>query len=68
VLAAIDRQTIRVGRLGVLHVRPGFYIYVGSALGPGGSQRASDGTPGARRTVRSAVAAVGWLAPDGIRR
>ena len=25
-----------IGRLGVLRVRPGFYVYVGSALGPGG--------------------------------
>ena len=26
---------IVVGRLGVLAVQPGFYVYVGSALGPG---------------------------------
>lgn len=25
-----------MGRLGILDVRPGFYVYVGSALGPGG--------------------------------
>ena len=36
VLAAIDRQTIQVGRLGAFDVRPGFYVYVASALGPGG--------------------------------
>jgi Uri superfamily endonuclease len=36
VLAATKRQTISVGRLGILDVRPGFYVYVGSALGPGG--------------------------------
>lgn len=28
-----------VGRLGILHVQPGFYIYVGSAFGPGGLAR-----------------------------
>ena len=30
------RLEIVVGRLGVLAVQPGFYVYVGSALGPGG--------------------------------
>ena len=36
VLAAAKRRTICVGRLGTFDVRPGFYVYVGSALGPGG--------------------------------
>ena len=27
---------IRIGRLGELLTRPGFYVYVGSAFGPGG--------------------------------
>jgi Uri superfamily endonuclease len=27
---------LRIGRLGVIRARPGFYVYVGSALGPGG--------------------------------
>lgn len=34
-LAGAD-TTVQVGRLGPLHVQPGFYIYVGSAFGPGG--------------------------------
>lgn len=29
-------RTVDVGRLGSLNVRPGWYVYVGSALGPGG--------------------------------
>lgn len=29
-------QLVSIGRLGQLHVRPGFYVYVGSAFGPGG--------------------------------
>ena len=29
-------RTVDVGRLGSLEVRPGWYVYVGSALGPGG--------------------------------
>jgi len=29
-------QWIQVGKLGRLHVRPGCYVYVGSAFGPGG--------------------------------
>jgi Uri superfamily endonuclease len=36
VLAAVKRQVISVGKLGIFEVRPGFYVYVGSALGPGG--------------------------------
>src|SRR5438045_205476 len=36
VLSAASEAAVRVGRLGVLLVRPGFYVYVGSALGPGG--------------------------------
>ncbi len=36
-LLQADRQrTVRVGRLGRLTVEPGCYVYVGSALGPGG--------------------------------
>jgi Uri superfamily endonuclease len=27
---------IEVGRLGTLRVQPGFFVYVGSAMGPGG--------------------------------
>jgi Uri superfamily endonuclease len=29
---------LAVGRLGSIELRPGFYVYVGSALGPGGLQ------------------------------
>jgi Uri superfamily endonuclease len=36
VLAATKRQVISVGKLGTFEVWPGFYVYVGSALGPGG--------------------------------
>jgi Uri superfamily endonuclease len=36
VLRFSARAEIVVGRLGVLEARPGHYVYVGSALGPGG--------------------------------
>ena len=36
ILRAGRRQTVQVGRLGQLAVEPGCYVYVGSALGPGG--------------------------------
>ncbi|MGD0094390.1 MAG: GIY-YIG nuclease family protein, partial [Planctomycetota bacterium] len=36
VLECRDEKRIRIGRIGTLNMRPGFYIYVGSALGPGG--------------------------------
>jgi Uri superfamily endonuclease len=36
VLRSRGRRSVTVGRLGELDVRPGFYVYVGSAAGPGG--------------------------------
>jgi Uri superfamily endonuclease len=36
VLRFSRRMEIVVGRLGVLETQPGYYVYVGSALGPGG--------------------------------
>ncbi len=36
VLSARAKGLVRVGRLGRLRLRPGFYVYVGSALGSGG--------------------------------
>jgi len=35
-LEATAIQDVPIGKLGVLHMRPGIYVYVGSALGPGG--------------------------------
>ncbi len=35
-LHAAHEQLIEVGACGTLHILPGWYIYVGSALGPGG--------------------------------
>ena len=36
VLASFSEGSIPIGRIGLLEVRPGFYVYVGSAFGPGG--------------------------------
>lgn len=36
ILRATSRRIIQVGGLGRLAIQPGFYVYVGSALGPGG--------------------------------
>lgn len=36
VLACRKRRPLRVGKLGRLMLQPGFYVYVGSAFGPGG--------------------------------
>jgi len=36
VLSSRADGLVRVGRLGVLRLQSGFYVYVGSALGPGG--------------------------------
>ena len=36
ILSSSADQSVQIGRLGQLHVQPGFYVYVGSAFGPGG--------------------------------
>ena len=36
ILSASDADTIAVGKLGPLLIRKGYYLYVGSAFGPGG--------------------------------
>ena len=36
VLRSSSTRAIRIGRLGVLALRPGYYVYIGSAFGPGG--------------------------------
>ena len=36
VMRCHTQQAITIGRLGVLQVIPGLYVYLGSALGPGG--------------------------------
>jgi Uri superfamily endonuclease len=36
VLRSSQPCQLQIGRLGGMQVRPGFYIYVGSAIGPGG--------------------------------
>lgn len=35
-LEAASLGHVQIGRLGVLHLRPGCYLYIGSAHGPGG--------------------------------
>ena len=36
VLRATQQKNVQIGRLGKLAMQPGFYVYIGSALGPGG--------------------------------
>ena len=36
VLASQRTDPVRIGRLGTLALKPGVFIYVGSAFGPGG--------------------------------
>jgi Uri superfamily endonuclease len=69
-------RTIQVGRMGTLTIQPGFYLYTGSALGPGGLRaRVSRHFRGSEklhwhidylRQYADPVAA--WLAPDALRR
>lgn len=42
VLASRGEKRIRIGGIGTLRLRTGFYVYVGSALGPGGLARARE--------------------------
>jgi Uri superfamily endonuclease len=36
IMACDSDQRVEIGKLGLLCVRPGFYVYIGSAFGPGG--------------------------------
>lgn len=36
IMTATEHRCLRIGRLGSLALRPGWYVYVGSAFGPGG--------------------------------
>ena len=36
ILVSATRHIVQIGKLGRLTLRPGFYVYVGSAFGPGG--------------------------------
>jgi len=36
ILSSTKESIIKVGRMGRMRLQPGFYMYVGSALGPGG--------------------------------
>lgn len=36
IMAANTSAKIQIGRLGTLHIQPGFYLYIGSAFGRGG--------------------------------
>lgn len=36
VMRCSSHQHVKVGKRGLLRLRPGFYVYVGSAFGPGG--------------------------------
>ena len=76
VLRAPRTISIRVGRLGPLDVRRGYYVYVGSAFGPGGvaarvgRHRSGAGRPrwhiDALRCVTRLVEV--WITHDPIRR
>ena len=36
VLNSMSEKSVAVGRLGTIRLKPGFYVYIGSAFGPGG--------------------------------
>ena len=36
ILSCASNARIQVGRLGTMQLQPGYYVYLGSALGPGG--------------------------------
>ena len=35
-MKATSKQIITVGKLGKIEIEPGYYVYIGSAFGPGG--------------------------------
>ena len=76
-LLACDQDVeIRIGSLGNLRLQPGWYVYVGSALGPGGLKARVSRHERRSKTLRwhidylRAVAAIDevWYTLDGVRR
>lgn len=51
VFRATARKQLTIGRLGILDLKPGTYLYVGSAFGPGGL-RSRTGRHQTRNTVK----------------
>ena len=76
VLASDRQSAIRIGSLSTLQTEPGFYVYVGSAFGPGGlAARVSRHQRQAKRLrwhidyLRAVLALEEvWYTPDGKRR
>ncbi len=76
VLAAQTRRPVSVGALGSLEVEPGFYAYVGSALGPGGLRARVARHRGRARAPhwhidylrRHTALREIWFSADGVRR
>lgn len=75
-LTVAEPLTLRVGRLGELHLHPGCCVYVGSALGPGGLRaRLAHHARIATRPHwhidylrRHALLTEVWYSPDPVRR
>jgi Uri superfamily endonuclease len=36
VFSSSAKKNLKIGKLGTLHIKPGYYVYTGSAFGPGG--------------------------------
>jgi len=36
ILSSTAKKPVRIGKLGILYLKQGFYVYIGSAFGPGG--------------------------------
>ena len=36
ILSSTVKKPVKIGKLGTLFLKPGFYVYIGSAFGPGG--------------------------------
>jgi Uri superfamily endonuclease len=36
IFSAYQKSQLKIGKLGALQLKPGFYVYIGSAFGPGG--------------------------------
>jgi Uri superfamily endonuclease len=36
ILACLREKRLRIGKLGEIHLQPGYFVYLGSAFGPGG--------------------------------
>ena len=66
ILRLTEPKNIRIGALGIIYLKPGYYIYAGSALGSGGLSRVSRHIRFYRERYRKAKWHIDYLMEEAV--